>query len=382
MDNATDLDARVRAGAWHVLERAWQPAFGYCRPHRRTYPHLWLWDSCFHSIAWSAYGDDRALVELTAVFEGQRANGFLPHMRYSRRTYKRGPLHDVSSFTQPPVYVRAIAAAQVAGLTPSETLIAQATRALDALWRLRLRDGLLVIVHPWEAGTDDSPRFDAWIGSSSWQRRRWTKADHRLLDSTEFSTDGVAINNREFVVASASFNAIAADAAIALAELTNDSSWDARGRSLAETLDSRAWDDDLGLWVDIVYTGPDSSSRIPTSDAALPALCVANDAHAAIALRKLTDPACFGAAFGPRFTPREEPAYRADAYWRGPAWPQLNYLSVLAARRRGMTTLAGDLTKATKRGVLRSRFAEYWNPDTGDGLGAVPQTWAAVAAAL
>jgi len=58
MSGADDLDGQVRAGAWRVLEQAWQPSLGYCRPHRRSYPHLWLWDSCFHSIAWSAFRDD------------------------------------------------------------------------------------------------------------------------------------------------------------------------------------------------------------------------------------------------------------------------------------------------------------------------------------
>ena len=36
----------------------------------------------------------------------------------------------------------------------------------------------------------------------------------------------------------------------------------------------------------------------------------------------------------------------------------------------------------TFAGVLTSGFAEYWNPEDGAGLGAVPQGWAAVAAAL
>ncbi len=382
MDGATDLDARVRAGAWRVLEQAWQQALGYCRPHRRAYPHLWLWDSCFHSIAWSAFGDERAVDELAAVFEGQFANGFLPHMRYGRRTYKRGPLATVSSFTQPPVHVRAIAAARAAGLTSSDKLIEHASRALDALWRLRMRDGLLVIVHPWEAGTDDSPRWDAWVGSTSWQRRRWSRVDRHLLATTVFSDDGVAVDNSEFVVAPASFNAIAADAAITLASLTGDDEWRTRGVSLMETLDERAWDDAIGQWADVVLVGPVDSSRTPTSDAVLPALCVDNSGHAVTALSQLTDPALFAAAYGPRFTPASEPAYRADAYWRGPAWPQLNYLTVLAARRCGMTELADELTNATKRGALRSGFAEYWNPDTGEGLGAIPQTWAAVTAAL
>lgn len=381
MSGADDLDAHVRAAALRVLEQAWQPELGYCRPHRRTYPHLWLWDSCFHSIAWSAFGDERAIVELTAVFEGQRANGFLPHMRYGRRTYKRGPLSDVSSFTQPPVYVRAIEAAEVAGLAPSDKLIDQATRALEALWRLRMRDGLLVVVHPWEAGTDDSPRWDAWVGSTTWQRRRWSESDRRLLAATVFSDDGVAVDNSEFVVAPASFNAIAADAALTLAQRTGDEAWRSRGVALAQALDERAWDDAIGQWADVVFTGADSTSRIPTSDAVLPALCVENREHATTALRGLTDPR-FAAPFGPRFVPRDHPAYRPDAYWRGPAWPQLNYLTVLAARRCGMGDLAEVLASRTKRGALRSGFAEYWNPENGAGLGAIPQTWAAVTAAM
>jgi hypothetical protein len=36
----------------------------------------------------------------------------------------------------------------------------------------------------------------------------------------------------------------------------------------------------------------------------------------------------------------------------------------------------------TFAGVLTSGFAEYWSPEDGTGLGAVPQGWAAVAAAL
>jgi glycogen debranching enzyme len=114
----------------------------------------------------------------------------------------------------------------------------------------------------------------------------------------------------------------------------------------------------------------------------LPALCTSDAGKAEKALAQLTIPERFGAPYGPRFTLREQPGYDPDAYWRGPAWPQLNYLSVLAARRWGLTSLADELATATKRAVLRAGFSEYWNPETGRGLGAKPQTWAAVAAAL
>jgi hypothetical protein len=379
-----DVDALVRAGATKVLHRAWQPELGYCRPNRRSYPHLWLWDSCFHSIAWSALHDERAVRELDAVFDGQLPNGFLPHMRYGRRTYPRGPLPTVSSFTQPPVYARALQAATQAGLAASPRLFEQAEAALDALWRLRMRDGLLVIVHPWEAGTDDSPRWDSWIGSTSWRRRLWTKVDRQLLESTVFSPDGPAIDNPEFVVAPASFNAIAADAAATLGDLLDDEAWRTRARDLADALDERAWDDEEQLWSDVAFVGPPvaDSVRVPTSDAVLPTLCTADRSKADKALAQLTRPDRFAATYGPRFVPPDHPAYRPDEYWRGPAWPQLNYLTALAAKRCDLTALAADLATTTKRSVLRAGFSEYWNPETGRGLGAIPQTWAAVAAAL
>ena len=377
-----DLERAVRAGAAKVLERAWQPRRGYCRPNRRSYPHLWLWDSCFHAIAWFGFGDRRGLRELEAVFEGQLPDGFLPHMRYGRRTYPRGPLPGVSSFTQPPVYVRALQAAAHAGLAPSAGLLEQASRALDALWRDRLRDGLLVIVHPWEAGTDDSARWDSWVGSTRWNRKAWTAFDRGLLTSTVFSPDGRAVDNPRFVVAPASFNSIAADAALTLGELLGDTGWLDRGHALAANLDAAAWDPAEALWSDVALVGGGPSVRIPTVDAVLPALCTADAGRAASALAQLRDPARFAAPYGARFVPPDHPTYAPDDYWRGPAWPQLNYLAVLAARRCGETDLADELARTTKRACLRARFSEYWNPDTGQGLGARPQTWAAVAAAL
>jgi hypothetical protein len=376
------LDAIVRSRAARVLDRAWNRSLGYCRPNRRSYPHLWLWDSCFHAIAWFALGDARGSRELEAVFVGQLPDGFLPHMRYGRRTYPRGPLKGVSSFSQPPVYARALKAGADAGFAPSDELLDCAQRALTALWRDRLRDGLLVIVHPWEAGTDDSPRWDSWVGSSAWNRRVWTAFDRALLKRTVFSPSGQAIDNPDFVVAPASFNAIAADAATTLGELIGDTDWVARGRALAATLDDAAWDGDQALWSDIAFTGGGASVRIPTMDAALPAMCTPDPAKAEAALRQLTDPSRFGAPYGPRFVAKSEPTYNPVQYWRGPAWPQLNYLAAYSARHCGQDPLAAEIGRLTKSACLRAGFAEYWNPETGRGLGARPQSWAAVAAAM
>ena len=57
-------DDQVKSAALGVLESAWRDDRGYCLPNADVYPHMWLWDSCFHSIAWASLHDERSVVEL------------------------------------------------------------------------------------------------------------------------------------------------------------------------------------------------------------------------------------------------------------------------------------------------------------------------------
>jgi glycogen debranching enzyme len=112
------------------------------------------------------------------------------------------------------------------------------------------------------------------------------------------------------------------------------------------------------------------------------ALVTADGAKARAALEQLMDPARFGAEFGPANVAREHPAYDPDTYWRGPAWPPLNYLFQQAHKRLGMERESAALAELTAKGATTSGWAEYWNPDNGRGLGAVPQTWAGLVIAM
>ncbi|GAB3715977.1 MGH1-like glycoside hydrolase domain-containing protein [Mariniluteicoccus flavus] len=99
-ETAGDIPGR----ALTVLDTHWMPDRGWTVPHPATYPHLWLWDSAFHAIAWARLGDERAVPELEALLGGQLDGGTVPHMRYGDAgpdTFL-GPLPDRSSLTQPP----------------------------------------------------------------------------------------------------------------------------------------------------------------------------------------------------------------------------------------------------------------------------------------
>jgi hypothetical protein len=366
-----------------VLEQAWDADAGYCVPNAVTYPHLWLWDSCFHSIGWMGVRDARAVEELAAVFVAQTADGFVPHMRYRRDPeYLRGPRSDASCLTQPPVYGIAVDRVVSAGFEVPRPVVDAAVRGLRHLWNARqARPGLLAIFHPWESGADDSPRWDDWIGTSSWTLAGFREADQALLRDVEFA--GLeAVGSRSFASCPAAFNGIFAFSCARLGSVVDNAELRAFADAVGDAMDALLWNESQGLWNDLPVVGGGEAQTLPTLDGVLGALATSDARKAHRALDQLLAPDRFRAPYGLRYLPKDHPAYDGDSYWRGPAWPQLNYLAWSAAHRWGRVDVAHAIEDMTRGGVVASNFAEYWNPDTGKGLGAVPQTWAAVVAAM
>jgi hypothetical protein len=371
------------------MEDHWRPDHGYSVPSPGTYPHLWLWDSCFHAIIWASLGDARAAQELDAVLAGQLDNGMVPHMRYGVAGPDTwlGPLTKTSSLTQPPMFGHAARVLSDAGVPLSDGSLAKAKAGLDWLWReRRTPDGLIYVTHPWEAGNDHAPRWDDWgapgrtkEGYSRPARTAWNK---ERMKEIFFDDDGSAKWSTSFVACPAAFNAYTAFNLRELAAVTGDAELDARATELAAAMDEHLWDNEEQLWSDQAVVGGGPSVRIPISDGVMGALVTADESKAKAALAQLADPSRFGAEFGPANVSREHPAYDPDMYWRGPAWPPLNYLFQQAFRRMGMEHEATALAELSAKGAVTSGWAEYWNPENGRGLGAVPQTWAGLVIAM
>lgn len=371
----------LRARCLEVLERCWRADAGFCTPNPTVYPHQWLWDSCFHAIAWAALGDVRAVSELETCLRGQLPNGFVPHMRYLGETVSRGPLPDRSSYAQPPIYAHAARVLRDRGFDVSGDVIASVAASLDWFWRERRTDqGLVYLVHPWESGCDDSPRWDSWIGLDAYDREAYRAVDRRLVDETVYDDVGAATWSRAFVAVPAAFNALVAHALGEVAYLTGDDRWLERRAELVALIDAALWDDETGLWHDVAVVGGGRSVDLPTLDGTMPLLVTDDAARAERAFSQLRDQGRFAAPFGLRYVPPDLPSYDPHAYWRGPAWPQLNYLVWLAARRWDRTDVADEIATASRAAAARSQFAEFWDPETGAGLGARPQGWAALAA--
>lgn len=383
--DSDQLRHRVR----ELLEGNWVEARGYCVPNHKTYPHLWLWDSCFHSIIWAHLGDPRALTELSAVLEGQLDNGLVPHMRYGKAGSDTwlGPLTGTSSLAQPPMFGHAIKVLADHGMPPSSEILKRARAGIEWLWEnRRTGEGLIFVVHPWEAGNDHGPRWDDWGAPgrtpenySRPARTAWNK--ERVFDIS-FASDGAATWSSTFVVCPAAFNAYVVFNMRELASILHDDEMARRADGLAGAIDEFLWDPDEKLWSDRAVVGGGPSTRIPISDGVMGALVTSDRQKAEAALAQLDDPNRFAAPFGPANVARSHPAYDPETYWRGPAWPPLNYLFWLAENRWNRNSAADRLARETEAAAVQSAWAEYWNPDSGHGLGAIPQTWTGLVIAM
>ncbi|MEL7158380.1 MAG: hypothetical protein AAFN30_17515, partial [Actinomycetota bacterium] len=146
-----DLTAEVAA----LLDGAWREP-GFCVPNADTYPHQWLWDSCFHVVTWAALDDDRGGRELANVLAHQHPSGLVPHMTY----WHHPELHrdfwgrpQTSIITQPPMFGHAarvwFGAPERAGEPIDPDLGARMARGLSHLLfdRPRTPGGLVPVLH-------------------------------------------------------------------------------------------------------------------------------------------------------------------------------------------------------------------------------------------
>ena len=102
----------VDAASRRILERNWVASPGFTMPNRRKYPWQWLWDSCFHAIAWSSSGrsagchgvGERALSAAAQWFRS--AHGLSDQTPSARSRCGMSPGR--SDITQPPMYGHAL----------------------------------------------------------------------------------------------------------------------------------------------------------------------------------------------------------------------------------------------------------------------------------
>jgi glycogen debranching enzyme len=395
-------------------------------PAPALYPHQWNWDSAFAAIGWAHVDPRRAARELVMLLRGQWDDGMIPHITFhpGAESYEPGPRTwrtanapgaptgvCTSSITQPPL--AATAARLVLEIAGGDAEVAHALGPVAEglarwhTWFARDRDaagdGIPCIVHPWESGLDNAPRWDAALARVDPAGVDYVRKDDTIVDGSErptrFDYDryfalvaerarlGFLPPRRDrdsFLVQDVALASILCRAERDLEALASALGKDvlaeqarARGLSLEKAIQARLYDPERGAYRDFDAI---ADERIDVEHVAclLPLFAgIAPPDAVARAVRLLDDPAFYGAPWPVPSVPLSDPRFDARRYWRGPSWININWMLVDGLRRAGEVGLATRLADRTIDLVAESGFREYFEPRTGEGLGAEDFAWTA-----
>lgn len=417
-----DLLARARA----VLER--NRAGDSTKPSPDLYPHQWNWDSCFIAIGVSRYDPERAQRELLALLQGQWTNGMVPQIVFnpSSAGYFPGPetwqsgcsdfsprTLQTSGITQPPVLATAALAACVNDVDRARAarfareVYPRVAAYHEFLYRERDPDktGLVVVVHPWESGLDNSPPYlDAGSRVHLTYRPQYTRLDTIHVAAANRPTDkdydlfvwlleqmravqydwSRYLPSATLQVEDVLFNAILCRANEDLERLAEIAGEDgARARAWASmtaaSIDRKLWDADAGMYFSFdrvgqrLLTDKTVASLVPLYSPRLVARRAGPIAEA------LNQGGCFSPAGGYACatTAADSRWFDPQNYWLGPVWINTNWLLIQGLRAHGFDETAAWLASQTVDLVRRSGFREYFNPFTGAGYGTDSFSWSA-----
>lgn len=404
-------------------------------PAGGLYPHQWLWDSCFIAIGLRHLDIERAKTELKSLLRGQWSNGMFPNMIFSggkehhrHRDMWRSYVspyapHNVatSGITQPPMLAEAVVQiGQKLKLPERRSWYREMYPYLLHYhqWLYAERnphgEGLIILIHPYESGMDNTP---PWISelrkhSMPW----WVILIERLhLDGlvnlvrrdTRYIPPGQRMSNIEamaywaaihrlrrkaynseavlsrslFAVEDLTFNCILIRANVHLRTIAKDI-----GHSLpvpllqkmvkTESALEQLWDEKTGQY----YSRSFVSHKIieePSIATFLPLYAGCISKERAEHLLKLLKYRQFDLKWPVPSVPRNSDFFDPIKYWRGPTWINTNWLIIDGLRRYGFEPEAIALHERTLELVSRSGMNEYFNPLSGEPVGAANFSWTA-----
>jgi hypothetical protein len=391
-EQVKELCRSVLGASWAEGERD-SVRFGYTRPSPSRYPWQWYWDSCFAAIVWRRFADAGSVAgegselvarprsELESLLRASRDDGFIGHVIFwdaplslKRRTYynvdrRSSPM---TGTIQPPLLAWAWRIA--VGDPAQEPRIARHHEWLRANRDLE-GDGLLWLIQPDESGLDSSPKFDpvwGWRSHARWgfpvlvagsRRRGWDA--RRIRDAGRP------------VLCEVVTNVLWGLSRLACGE-----------ESITPALVDRLWDERSGLFLDEAIVGdrrlrPAVDTWAAMAPLALPDL--PEEIGKRIIEERLLDPERYWLAHPPPSVSAREPAFEPNRgpgwklrYWRGPTWINAAWMLWMGMIRLGYADEAAEMVRRLVPVVEREGLREYYDPLTGEGLGAREFAWSSL----
>ena len=373
--------------------------YSFVVPSLTGYPFQWFWDSCFHAIALIYIDLNQAKAELDTLMSAALTNGFIPHIIFwesEKRDYflSRNLVATInpnfSSTIQPPILAYAVE--RVYHATGDEAFLQRSLPVLVKYYRWLKDnrdpdgDGLLAIIQPEEAGTDCSPKYDEILGLTDLSNKGFIEALNKIYSSYELirSDETGMLNADVFHVEDVLVNSIYALGLQSLARLLGNSIESLEFRDDAsktmESLVNKCWDVDTEAFLDL-----NGLQEIPNRTVTISSLMpiILPDLSPDIVKRLvekwiisedhfwLPYPLPSVPASNSKFIPGDPSGF----IWRGPSWINTNWFITKGLKLHGYQELADDISAKSLACIQKSGFREYYNPYTGEGLGAKNFGW-------
>lgn len=391
----------------------------YTVPTSGLYPFQWNWDSCLVALGQRHVDERRAWTELETLFEHQWEDGMVPHIVFHKmddgyfpgpEVWGTGRSTPTTGITQPAV--AGFAAKRLFDLANDKALAAEkASQLIGGIdrwhsWFYQYRDpkgtGLVALLHPWEAGRDNSVDWDGPFnqvptdGVEPYERRdlQHASADHRPTKEQYdryiwlvqrfrgLNWDNSKLHDASpFQVVDPGFNAIlirSCSEVAALAESLGEHEIAKRNQEFANkglaALES-LWSEHLNQYVcfDRVKGELIESPSVGGLIAVVASIPLSRANAIAERIRVLAERCKY---LVPSHDP-DDKNFDSKRYWRGPSWLIVNYLIADGLRQAGVKDVAEKIEQQSFELIQQSGFAEYYDPITGEPCGGKTFTWTA-----
>jgi hypothetical protein len=396
-------------------------------PSKEFYVHQWNWDSATVAMGLIHVDPERAYDELRALISGQWDNGLVAQITYNPGETRYYPQVEkwhteqfrsgeivTSGITQPPLL--AIAVDYVERHAPEgegekflDEVLPAVMKYHDYLKKYRDPEdcGLLTVIHPWESGTDNSPRWDSsYIHlpladipqavkddvDANRTDDKLGKASHRPTQEEYYRFMGLVAF---FSQLGWDYEKIVAQSPFAVKDILFSSIWARANEALANTLTrggrvneaaryrewaqqtqralAQTWDEKHQQYCDIdVAQGRYEPIIEPTNALFMPLVAGAvTDEQLPEVLARLADPAQFWPAYPVPSLALNSPKFELTRYWRGPTWPITNLFIIeglmrYASRNNQAQQMAEVLIDTTIAMIAKNGFYEYYDPTRGE----------------
>lgn len=361
--------------AQKILNLNWKN--GFTIPTSKLYPFQWNWDSGFTSIGLSHFRLDRAIQELQSLFSGQWENGMIPHIIFQSEDEKTYfPNYDFwessvnagapqqpksSGITQPAVH--GFVVEHLLNKFPDNEQLIHFIKSIFPnivhyhrffyTYRDPDREGLTYIFHPWESGRDNSPLWDASLDRISFNQDElpfYERQDLKLASASERPTnfqydryvyllalgkkykydERAIFEESPFLIQDTLMNAVLIASNQSLIRIGKRFGFDVHEiqewQSQAQRVfDDKLWNDELQTYVGYDLRQNEQILHKEIGGFTTLLAKIPNENRAQKLNQYLLDLHQKGFYLCPSFDV-ESPLFDSKRYWRGPIWPQMNWM--------------------------------------------------------